>query len=164
MKILYAPWREKYNGPHNTNSHDNSSECPFCTLPAEYNDDTHFIIKRYKHVFICMNKYPYNQGHLLIVPFEHQADISLLPIETAQEMMIATREAVAALKKVCKPDGFNIGMNLGKKSGGSIPDHLHIHILPRFNSDTNFLSVLSQTKVISVDILSIYKKLKKILQ
>ena len=164
MKILYAPWREKYITPNAKRviSH-NSTECPFCIQLAENNDTEHFIIKRYKNVFLCMNKYPYNEGHLLVIPFDHQADISSLSSETAQEIMIVTQEAISALKKVCNPIAFNIGMNMGKESGGSIPSHLHLHILPRFSGDTNFLSVLAQTKLISVNILPIYEQLKKIL-
>jgi ATP adenylyltransferase len=164
MKILYAPWREKYITPNakRVSSH-NSTECPFCIQLGENKDEEHFIIKRYTRVFLCMNKYPYNEGHLLVIPFEHQADISSLSSETAQEIMIVTQEAVSALKRVCNPIAFNIGMNMGKESGGSIPAHLHLHILPRFSGDTNFLSVLAETKLISVNILPVYEQLKKIL-
>lgn len=165
MKILYAPWREKYisAGTKRTDA-NNLESCPFCIQLAEHKDNDHFIIKRYKRVFLCMNKYPYNEGHLLVLPFEHQADISSLSPETAQELMTVTQEAIAALKKICNPVAFNIGMNMGKESGGSIPNHLHLHILPRFTGDTNFLSVLAQTKLISVDILPIYEQLKAILK
>lgn len=158
MKILYAPWRENYlnQSPKMTSS----GNCPFCIQFTEDEDTTHFILKRYKHVFICMNKYPYNPGHILVVPFEHQSDLSLLPLETAQELMLAAQEGIQVLKTVLQPSAFNVGMNMGKDSGGSIPGHLHLHILPRFSGDTNFLSLLSETKLISSNLNDIYFKLK----
>ena len=160
-KILYAPWRKKYmDSSHKQKSRKHA--CHFCNVSEEINDDDYFIIKRYKNVLLCMNRYPYNHGHLLIVPFEHQSDISLLSKETAQELMHVAQEAVAALKKTCNCLSFNIGINMGKESGGSIPDHIHLHILPRFADDTDFLSILAGTKLISVDVDTLYKELKKL--
>ncbi len=160
-RILYTPWRKKYiDSSHQQKSRKH--DCHFCNVSEEVNDDEYFIIKRYKNVLLCMNRYPYNHGHLLIIPFEHQSDISLLSKETVQELMHVTQEAVVALKKTCNCMSFNIGMNMGKESGGSIPDHLHLHILPRFADDTDFLSILASTKLISVDVTTIYKELKKL--
>ena len=158
--ILYSPWRSTYI--KNDRLFQINYDCPFCAKIME-DDDSHFVIKRYKTVLLCMNKYPYNEGHLLVIPLEHHNDLSLLPVETAQEFMVVVQEAITALKKICNPTGFNIGMNIGREGGGSVPGHLHLHILPRFNGDSDFLSILSQTKSISVDIIEIYHALKAIL-
>lgn len=164
MKILYAPWRQSYSTrlkKEKLNPH--SYTCPFCVQSQENFDEAHFIIKRYKYNYLCMNKHPYNAGHLLVIPYEHQGDLTLFPIDTLTELMQITQEALFALRTICNTSAFNTGLNMGKEAGGSIPDHLHMHILPRFGSDTGFLSVLAHTKVISTDIMQVYRQLKKLL-
>lgn len=172
MKFLYAPWREQYSNECKSPRSQDGNSCPFCIQIAENKDDAHFIIKRYKHVFVCMNKFPYNAGHLLVIPYEHQSDLSNLPVEVAHELITVTQLAITALKKVCNPNAFNIGINMGLEkeldkghgAGGSIPGHIHIHVLPRSVGDSNFLSVLDNTKIISIDIPTLYEKLKKALK
>lgn len=171
-KALYAPWREQYTQKDKSPTPVKTTSCPFCNQIQENNDDTHFIIRRYKYVLVCMNKFPYNAGHLLVIPFEHQSDFSQLPPEVAYELMTVTQNAIAALKEVCNPDAFNIGINMGleKKldkaqiAGGSLPGHIHIHILPRSVCDAGFLAVLDNTSLIPTDIPNLYQKLKEALK
>lgn len=163
MKILYNPEREKYIKQSQKKDYTLKKNCPFCIKLKEDKDTEHLVLKRYKHVFICMNKYPYNAGHLLIIPYKHEKNIVKLPKNVAHELMEASSDAVDALTQVMKPMGFNLGMNIGKSAGGSLPNHLHMHVLPRFEGDANFLSILSDTKTIFVDIHTLYEKLKAVL-
>ncbi len=156
MEKLYAPWRSKY-----LVSHNNEDECPLCLAPSEENDEKRYIIKRYNYVFIILNLYPYNAGHVMVVPYEHKGSLSELLPEARAELIEVTALCEKILKKELKVDGLNIGLNMGGKSaGGTIPEHIHLHVLPRFYGDTNFLPLLSDTKQIALDLNGIYKQLK----
>lgn len=171
-KNIYAPWRQQYNQKDKDSSPAKTASCPFCTAIQENKDDVNFVIKRYEHVFVYMNKYPFNSGHLLIIPYEHQSDLSNLPPEVAHELIIATQDVINALKEVCNPEAFNIGINMGLENkldkghiaGGSLPNHLHIHVLPRSSGDCGFLPILNNTTVISIDLPTLYQKLKEVLK
>jgi ATP adenylyltransferase len=157
---LYAPWRHKY--VKRTNKHD-SDHCVFCTHVTEKDkDEENFVLKRYKHCFLILNLYPYNGGHLLVVPYEHKGDLISLEPKVRHEIIDVATEATEILGSTQKPYGFNLGLNLGKAGGGGLPDHLHLHVLPRWKSDTNFLATLGHTQVISVDLEQTYKKLKEL--
>ena len=155
-KKIYAPWRENYIlGP-------NEKGCLFCGIARDSKKDReNFVLYRGKKVFIVMNRYPYVSGHLMIVPYRHIAHLEKLPRETAEELMAQTQRAVGILKKVLRPDSLNIGINLGYQSGAGVPGHLHQHIVPRWHGDTNFLSVIGNTRVVSVSMPTIFKKLRK---
>ncbi|MBY0109999.1 MAG: HIT domain-containing protein [Candidatus Babeliaceae bacterium] len=156
MEKLYAPWRSNY-----VVSHNNDNECPLCLTASEKNDEKRYIIKRYNHVFVILNLYPYNAGHVMVVPYEHKGSLSELLPEVRAEFIEVTALCEKILKKELKVDGLNIGLNLGGKSaGGTIPEHIHLHILPRFYGDTNFLPLLSDTKQIALDLNGVYKQLK----
>lgn len=156
MKHLYAPWRSQYIQANQT-----SNACVFCTQATTTQDKQHFIIKRYEHCFLVLNLFPYNPGHLLVIPYEHQASLELLPRAARHELMDVITHAIQILTKELKAQGFNVGVNLGgKAAGGSIPDHLHMHVLPRYQGDTNFLVTLAETKQISANLLELYEKLK----
>ncbi len=156
MEKLYAPWRSNY-----VISHNNGSECPLCLSKSQEDDEKRYIIKRYEHVFVILNLYPYNAGHLMVVPFEHKGTLGELSPETRAELIEVTALSEKVLKEELHADGLNIGLNLGGKSaGGTIPEHLHLHVLPRFYGDTNFLPLLSNTKQIALDLNVVYKKLK----
>ena len=163
MQRLYAQWRQKYvttmtgKGGNKKLAKNN---CVFCQQCADHDDDQSLIIKRFKHCAIMMNRYPYNAGHLLILPLTHHAELDELTPATRTEMMEALTAAVPILGKVLGAEGFNVGINLGIAGGGGIPSHLHIHLLPRWRGDTNFLETLGQTKVISSDILKVFNDLK----
>lgn len=154
MKHLYAPWRSGYLHNKQTGS------CVFCKNCAETDDAQTFIIKRFEHCFVMLNLFPYNAGHLLIIPYEHQDSLEKLSQPARQEMMEVATKSITILKETLGAEAINIGLNLGgKAAGGSIPDHLHMHVLPRWLGDTNFLVTLADTKQISIDLADTYRKL-----
>ncbi len=157
MEHLYAPWRSKYIREKIT-----PSGCPLCLASPE-EDGQKFVIKRFKHVYVMLNLYPYNAGHLMVIPFEHTGNLTDLTPETQAELMHVAAICCTILEKELKTDGFNVGLNMGgKASGGTIPEHLHLHVLPRFYGDTNFLPLLSDTKQISHDLPQLYERLKQV--
>ncbi|MGC2310766.1 MAG: HIT domain-containing protein [Candidatus Babeliaceae bacterium] len=159
MNHLYAPWRTNYVTQSEESSQ--SQQCPFCISPDQYDDEKNFIIKRFENAYVMLNKYPYNAGHLLIIPYAHKASLEFLSSQERAEIMEIMTTALQILQKVLKNQGTNIGINVGgKAAGGSVPDHLHWHAVPRFLGDTNFLPILAQTKSISLDLHDLYKKLK----
>ena len=163
MKSLYAPWRSNYTESveeaHNKEAHTDS--CVFCTHIQHTNDDAkNFILKRGTYSCIMFNRYPYNAGHLLIVPNEHIGHLEHLAVPARAELMEFANASTLILKKVAHAQGFNIGLNIGTVAGGSIPTHLHMHVLPRWIGDTNFLPTLGETKVISFDLVKMYEDLK----
>lgn len=163
MEKLYCPWRSEYvdKEAHTKGEHTSSDICVFCSQFSDPNDRKNLILKRFKNVAIVMNKYPYNAGHLLVLPFEHKSRPSDLLKEIRFDLMEAVNLSIQALEKsLKKPDGFNIGINLGKSAGAGIPAHLHIHVLPRWQGDTNFLPMLCDTKQISFDLFKMYDDLK----
>ena len=155
-KILWAPWRLEYI----TDASKNEG-CIFCQKSEEKDDKTNLIVHRGKTAFVIMNKYPYNNGHLLIVPFQHTDEMSSLNDEEKLELFDLLRYAQDVLMEVMKPQGFNIGMNLGRLAGAGITDHLHFHIVPRWGGDTNFMPVVGHTKVISEALEKTGEKLKQ---
>jgi len=162
MNNLYAPWRSEYttSTARTKNEDTTQEECVFCTILQEDNDEQHFLLRRFEHSFVILNQYPYNAGHILILPNEHQANLEDLSSQARCELMELSNASITALKKIMKPEAFNIGLNLGKAAGGSIPEHLHMHVLPRWGGDTNFLPALAQTKAISCDLVKVYQDLK----
>ncbi|KKP24161.1 MAG: Histidine triad family protein [candidate division TM6 bacterium GW2011_GWF2_28_16] len=163
MDKLYAPWRHDYvtGTARKKNKPKLKNDCVFCQQFAENNDKKFLIIKRYKHCAVMLNAYPYNSGHLLVLPLIHKGELEDLSQETKNELIKVIDISVKNLKKILKPDGFNIGLNLGSAGGGGIPAHLHFHVLPRWLGDTNFLETLNSTNVISSDFYKIYDDLKK---
>lgn len=158
MKRLFCPWRIKYI------TSEKEKDCIFCKKPLEDRDEENLILLRGKFNFIILNLYPYNNGHLMIVPYKHTNDITKLDMETLTEMMKFLQLSVKALKETMNPHGFNIGFNIGEVAGAGIAEHLHMHVVPRWNGDTNFMFVLGETKVIPEDLQSTYKKLKPVLE
>jgi ATP adenylyltransferase len=122
--------------------------CIFCTKPAEHQDQENLILGRSEHAYALLNLYPYNSGHLMVVPYLHTGDLAALPSEVAADVMALTQRAVAAISEEYRPQGFNVGINLGEVAGGSISAHLHIHVVPRWGGDTNFMPVTADTKVL----------------
>ena len=157
MERLWAPWRMAYievSAP---------SGCIFCVKPAEDQDETNWILHRGARAFIILNAFPYNNGHLMVAPFRHTADLEALDAEEQGEIFRLTQLCVALLRAAYHPDGFNIGMNLGKTAGAGVADHLHMHIVPRWNGDTNFMPVVSDTKVLPDSLDNTYAKLREAL-
>ena len=143
MEKLWAPWRMDYI------LQEKPQGCIFCDKPGQDQDRENLILFRGSFCFVIMNFYPYNNGHLLIVPFRHTADLAGLTSGEQTEMMTLLGRSTQVLQDGMKPNGFNIGMNLGRIAGAGIDDHLHFHIVPRWEGDTNFMPVTGHTKVLS---------------
>ena len=154
---LWAPWRMEYIRG------EKEPGCIFCHKPAQKNDRENLILHRGESVFIIMNKYPYNNGHIMVVPYRHESEVDQLTKNEYSEMMLLVQRTIRALKKLMNPQGFNIGMNVGAAAGAGIDDHLHFHIVPRWNADTNFMPVIGHTKVISEVLDDTWEQLQKIL-
>jgi ATP adenylyltransferase len=135
--------------------------CVFCEIQKDPDrDEASFVLHRAAHNFIVLNIYPYISGHLLIVPYEHVGELDAASKETTDELMDLTKRAQTALRDVYDPGGFNIGMNLGRSGGAGIVDHIHIHVMPRWAGDTNFMSTIGETRVIPEDLTTTYRKLR----
>jgi ATP adenylyltransferase len=161
MERIYCPWRKEYvHKVYDNRDKRVEEQCVFCSHQKD-DDEKHFILKRGKHNFVLLNLYPYNTGHLLIIPYEHTADLNELSQEARAELMELTNQATHIIKNELGAHGVNIGLNLGKASGAGIPDHLHLHVLPRWFGDTNFLPTLANTKQVSTDLREMYQTLKK---
>lgn len=163
MKRLYAPWRHDYVTKVSKKKgieKASKDECIFCSQLQKNDDDAHFVLKRFDHCFVTMNLYPYNVGHIMVLPYDHKPDLHDLEPHVRAEMMEVVSTATVVLGTVLKTEGFNIGINLGSAGGGGLPAHLHIHILPRWRGDTNFLETLGQTKILSVDFTKTFNDLK----
>lgn len=162
MERLYSPWRSKYIESFSNSEHDKNF-CVLCEAFRAQDDDGHRIVTRGKLCFVIMNLYPYNSGHLLIVPFRHIPSIIDLTAEESLEVMVLIKRMMNALQQVSHPDGFNIGSNVGRNAGAGIDQHIHFHIVPRWNGDTNFMPVLADTKLISEDLDLTLQRLRKAL-
>lgn len=154
MKQIWAPWRIEYIEKGKTPG------CVLCDAPKANRDPEKYILYRGRRSFIMLNSYPYNPGHLMIAPYEHVATIEALDDETLLEHWQLGRLALKVLREAYRPQGFNIGVNLGKAAGAGIDDHVHTHIVPRWGGDTNFMTVMADAKVIPEALAESYNKLK----
>ena len=153
MQVLWAPWRIEYI------LGKKEKYCIFCAGEDRSKDKERLILYVGEHSIVLMNKFPYNNGHLLVAPKRHIAELAHMNEEEAKEVFDMLKYSVSVLKEVMKPDGFNIGLNLGKVAGAGIEQHLHFHIVPRWNGDTNFMTVLGEVRVIPEHIKQTYEKL-----
>ena len=146
MERLYAPWRMAYIEQPQKPS-ESSTGCVFCDAAASTDDAANLIVHRGRSAFVLLNKFPYSNGHLMVVPYTHTAELAELSDAATLELLTLAKAAQAALAKAMHPEGYNLGMNLGKAAGAGIADHLHLHVVPRWNGDTNFMPVLTDVKV-----------------
>jgi len=158
MDYLWTPWRYRY-----VSEARNVTGCVFCDLPAANRDEESLIVLRGANTFVILNRYPYTSGHVMIVPFAHTADFPGLDTATTAEIMLLAQRVQAALEGIYHPDGFNLGMNLGRSAGAGIADHLHLHLLPRWSGDTNFMTTVSETRMQPEELSTTYTKLRKAL-
>jgi ATP adenylyltransferase len=158
MKKLWAPWRFKYITAAST---EEEEECIFCSKPKESKDKENLIVYRSQYSFILLNKYPYNNGHLMIVPYVHESDLTKLSDKILLDLQHNLQKSILALKNTIHPHGLNIGINIGRTAGAGIDQHLHYHLVPRWNGDTNFMPIISDTKVLSESLSETWRKLKK---
>jgi len=158
MDILWSPWRYDYISSHA----EKKSECVFCEiLNSGIEDEKNFILHRARFNFVILNIYPYTSGHLMIVPYEHVADLHKANKNTTDEMMDLAKQLYRAIQEVYKPDGINLGMNFGKAAGAGVSDHFHMHILPRWVGDVNFMTAIGQTRTIPESLTDTYRRLKE---
>lgn len=138
--------------------------CVFCDEPARGDDAKSYILTRSARAFVILNAYPYNPGHLMVAPFRHVAEVEELDDEETVETQRLLQRSIAALKGVAEPDGFNVGMNLGRVAGAGIPGHVHWHVVPRWSGDTNFMPIVGETRVLPELLAETYEKLKPALE
>jgi len=153
VKRIWAPWRMGYI------LGDKPRNCVFCKALQADDDAANYVIYRDKRTALMLNLYPYINGHMLVVPYLHVGDLVDLDDETLADMMFLTRKGVQLLRRAVNPHGFNIGLNLGQAAGAGIQDHVHIHIVPRWENDTNFMPVLGDVRVIAESLDDTYSKL-----
>jgi len=157
-KNLWAPWRIGY-----VQGLSESSDCFICENSANpQDDDKNLVLWRSSCCLVILNRFPYNNGHLLIAPARHIPDLEQATDEELLEMTRLVRESQRALSLAIKPHGFNVGMNFGRCAGAGLPEHLHVHLVPRWDGDTNFISVCSDTKVISQSLNELFEQLKQV--
>lgn len=153
---MWAPWRMEY-----IKKSKKERGCLFCKKAKGKKDQKNYLLYRSKKSYCIMNLYPYNNGHLMIAPYRHVGSIGSLTDDEICDMLLVAKKGVAALKRAFKPEGFNIGMNVGKVAGAGVIGHLHMHIVPRWKGDTNFMPVLADTKLVSESLDETYTTLKK---
>ncbi len=154
-KLIWAPWRAEYI------LGKKEKGCIFCNRLRKRSDSKHLIVYRGEMVFVILNKFPYNSGHSMVVPKRHISTLDELTEDEAAEFFETIRFTVRVTGQVFNPDSFNIGMNMGRCSGAGIPEHIHMHIVPRWAEDTNFMPVIGNTEVVSFPLEMIYNKMKK---
>jgi ATP adenylyltransferase len=154
---LWAPWRMAYIGAGD----QKDDRCVFCVPADEARDEEHLVLFRGKRCFVLLNLFPYNNGHLMIAPYTHVPDIESLGAATLTEMMTTAQRCLAALRGAMRPDGFNMGINQGAVAGAGIADHVHFHVVPRWNGDTNFMPVLAATKVMPDYLRNTYRQIRE---
>lgn len=154
MDYLWTPWRYAY-----VSGIEKPVGCVFCQAAREKDDQKARIVHRGAHCFVILNTYPYTPGHVMIVPYTHLDELQKLPSEAANEMMALSQRMESVLREVYRPDGINLGMNIGKAAGAGIAEHIHLHVLPRWVADANFISVVGETRVLPETLEITWKKL-----
>ena len=152
---LWAPWRLDFiRGPK-------SDECVFCAMPALGDDERALVVHRGASCFVILNAYPYNNGHLMVAPFRHVPSIEELDDRELLELMTLARQGIGVLREVHGPEGFNIGVNQGKVAGAGIADHIHLHVVPRWGGDTNFMPVIADVRVLPQSLADSWRELSE---
>jgi ATP adenylyltransferase len=156
MERLWSPWRMEYI----RQAHDEPEACLFCRLAESGDDERSLILHRGERAFAVMNAFPYNPGHVMVAPFRHVGDLERLEPDELLDAGRIQQAVVRALREEMSPHGYNVGMNLGRVAGAGVPDHLHWHVVPRWNGDTNFMPVVGETRVLPESIEDTYRKLR----
>lgn len=160
MEYLWTPWRYQYMAEVTSGK---QPECIFCDAVASDRDEESLIVCRGKKMFVILNRYPYTSGHVMVVPYAHVAELNLCHSDGLLEMMELAQRVETALRANYKPDGMNLGMNLGRAAGAGVAGHLHLHMLPRWVGDSNFMTVTGETRVHPEELKTTYEKLRKAL-
>jgi ATP adenylyltransferase len=156
VETLFAPWRMAYIA-----TPKDHQGCIFCDFPKENNDQERLILARGEHCFVILNAFPYNPGHLMVVPYRHTCSYGSLTALEVAEMHALSSKAVAVMERMTAPQGFNMGINLGKVAGAGVDGHLHLHVVPRWNGDANFMPVLGSTRVLPEGLAETYRWMKE---
>ncbi len=151
---MWAPWRLEYM------QSEKAEGCVFCTKPAAEDDEANYIVQRGEDMFVILNAFPYNNGHVMVAPFDHVASFEDLDEPALLEMMTLTKAVMRALRDVYSPQGFNVGVNVGSASGAGVEDHVHLHVVPRWAGDTNFMPVIGSTRVLPQTLADSYAALR----
>ncbi len=159
MDYLWTPWRFHY-----VSNIKSTDKCVFCIDPTDQMDEEKYILFRGKFNFVILNIFPYTSGHLLVVPYVHVANLTDCSLELSCEMMELAKVSKSAIDKAYHPDGFNLGMNLGRCAGAGVEHHLHLHVVPRWLGDSNFMSITGESRVLPETLTSTYQKLKQYFQ
>ena len=154
---MWSPWRSQY-----VSRADEDEGCFFCSHLARDDDEETGVLCRGDKTFVVLNAYPYNAGHVMVAPKRHVGDMADLERAELHELVDATQRSVALLGEAPKPHGYNVGMNLGDIAGAGVPGHLHVHVVPRWGGDTNFMPVVGETKVLPEMLADTYKKLRPV--
>lgn len=155
MKHIWSPWRMTY-----IQNHDEEG-CVFCNVQAQADSPENLIVFRGRRAFVILNRYPYTSGHLMVVPTDHQPSFEDLDAETRAEVMELTTRCIRVLRKVYQPEAFNVGANIGALAGAGVAEHVHMHIVPRWGGDTNFMSTLGQTRVLPEELEETYRRVRE---
>ncbi len=155
MKVLWAPWRMAY-----IKRSRKPAPCIFCAKARARRDAANLLLHRGRHGFVMMNLFPYNSGHLMVAPYAHARSLEALSADIALDLIQLTNLSLRVLRMEIKPEGFNVGVNLGRVSGAGIEAHVHVHIVPRWNGDTNFMPLFGETRVIPEHLHATYRKLR----
>lgn len=156
MDFIWSPWRYDYLASHG----DPRPACVFCIGEDASRDAERLVVLRATHNFVILNLFPYTSGHLMIAPYEHRNTIAGASAEQMSEMMGLSQRAVAALKNIYNPNGFNLGMNLGEAAGAGVREHFHLHVVPRWIGDANFVSITGETRVLPEELTKTYERVK----
>lgn len=156
MKQLWSPWRMKY-----IENHIKEAGCVFCIAQTKTDGTENLIAFRGERAYVILNRYPYTSGHLMVIPFEHKPNLEELDPVTRAEMMELTSRCTTVLKNIYKPQGFNVGVNIGEAAGAGVAAHVHIHIVPRWQGDTNFMSSVGDARVLPEALEDTYQRVKK---
>ncbi len=154
MTRLWSPWRMKF-----VESQEPKADCVFCVVQAQTTDEENLIVFRGQKAFVILNRYPYTSGHLLVVANAHQPSIENLDVESRSEMMELANRSMQVLRKVYQPQAFNLGANIGEAAGAGIAGHVHMHVVPRWGGDTNFMSALAETRVLPEELNETYRRI-----
>jgi ATP adenylyltransferase len=155
MDYLWTPWRYAYvSNPEKTG-------CVFCEATGEKDDAKTYVVFRGKNCFVILNAFPYTSGHVMIVPYEHLDELRKMPADAANEMMALSQQMEKVLRELYHPDGINLGMNIGKAAGAGIAGHIHMHVLPRWVADANFMSVVGETRVLPETLEVTWKRMRE---
>jgi ATP adenylyltransferase len=160
MDHLWSPWRYQYVQKEKRDKDKTKDGCVFCRAARDKRDEDYFVVHRAIKNFVILNLYPYSTGHLMIVPYEHVSTLQEASRETLEEMILLVQQSQRHLQEIYLPPGFNLGMNLGESAGAGIAEHIHMHVLPRWPGDTNFMTTVAETRVLPEDLAVTWRKLR----